>query len=316
MPEVGRRILITGAAGFLGEATLEYLTRDSANFVVAVDVNPTRGPAGETRRFVSVIRDVTQPVDDLLDDYSIDTVIHLAFMLQAQRDPDHARAVNVGATDALLASCSRTRLRQFVYLSSATVYGAHKSNSRPFVETDPANPVKGFTYSEHKAEAERLVLQFGETHPECAISILRGCVVMGPGSSNFITDSLGLKVLPVPAGANPEMQFLHVDDYCATVGAVLMNGSRGIFNIAGSGTISWREMVKLAGGRAVPVPAMALRSLTDMTWKLGLQRRSTGVGISFIQYPWLVSTEKLEQQTDWKPRHSSEQAVRSWASSR
>ncbi len=316
MPDKGRRILITGSTGFLGEATLKHLTSDDSNLVVAVDVKPTRGPASETRRFVSVVRDVTEPLDDLLESYSIDTVIHLAFMLSAQRDPEKARAVNVDATESLLASCSSADVKSFVYLSSATVYGAHPGNDHPFTESEPPNPVKGFAYSEHKAEAERLVLQYAEANPDQHVCVLRGCVIMGPGAQNFITESLGLRMLPVPAGSNPEMQFLHVDDYCAAVGAVLTQGSRGVFNIAGSSTVSWREMVRIAGGTAIPMPAPILRALTDLTWKLGLQRRSTGVGVSFIQHPWKVSTERLESECGWRAKHSSKDALRSWAEAR
>lgn len=317
MPEAGRRVLITGSTGFLGEATLDRLTgSDESAFIACVDARPTGGPAGATRKFVSITRDITQPLDDLLADYSIDTVIHLAFLLQPQRNPAEARRVNVDATRQLLESCVKNGVQQFIYLSSATVYGAHPVNETPFAETDPVNPVRGFTYSEQKVEAEQLVLDHAQSNPNCAVSILRGCVVMGAGAQNFITESLGLRFLPVPLGANPKMQFLHVDDYCSAVEAVLMHRSQGVFNIAGSGTVSWREMVRIAGGKAVPTPAFMLKGMTELTWRLGLQQRSSSAGISFIRYPWLVSTEKMAKELDWKPAHSSREAVEAWASAR
>ncbi len=317
MPDSNRRVLITGSAGFLGEATLDRLTgNDDSLFAVCVDTRQTSGPEGETRRFVSVTRDITRPIGDLLDDYSIDTVVHLAFVLQPQRDPSAARVVNVEATRKLLAACSAAGVKQFVYLSSATVYGAHPGNDKPFTEQDPVNPVSGFTYSEHKVEAERLILEHGEANPECAISILRGCVVMGPGASNFITDSLGLRYLPVPAGENPEMQFLHVADYASAVEALLKQRSRGIFNIAGSGSVRWRDLVRMTGGTPIPSPAPILKGVINLTWKLKLQQRSNSAGLSFIRYPWQVSTEKIAAELQWKPLHSSQEALESWASSR
>lgn len=315
-----RHVLITGSAGFLGEATLDCVTAvDETSLAVAVDTRQSRGPAGETRRFVSVIRDIREPVDDLLASYDIDTVIHLAFQLRPQRDAREAsgaRDVNVDATERLLSACSKAGVRQIVYLSSSTVYGAHPDFTEPFKETDPVNPVTGFSYSEHKVEAEKLLTRYGVEHPDCAVSILRGCVVMGPGANNFITDSLGMRFLPAPAGANPDMQFLHVDDYASAIDAVLKQGSRGIFNIAGSGTISWRSMVKIAGGKVVPAPAPLLKGIIDLTWKLRLQRRSPSAGLSFIRYPWLVSTDKIGSELGWKPEHSSRQAIESWAASR
>lgn len=317
VPESNRRVLITGAAGFLGEATLDRLTSsDPSLLAVCVDRRQTEGPPGETRRFISLVHDVTQPFDEILAANSIDTVIHLAFVMQPQRDPTLAHRVNVEATKNLLASCAKANVQQFIYLSSATVYGAHPETSHPFTEGDSPNPVKGFTYSEHKEEAERLVLAHGEANPDCAVSILRGCVVMGPGANNFITESLGLKFLPVPLGANPEMQFLHVDDYVSAIETILTQRSRGVFNIAGSGTVRWREMISIAGANAVPAPTFLLKAAVNLSWKLKLQQRSSTPGLNFIRYPWLVSTDKIESETGWKPEYSSKEALESWANAR
>ena len=318
MAETGRRILVTGSAGFLGEATLDRLTAtDDSVFVVALDARLTRGPAGETRRFISVVRDIREPLDDLIADYEIDTVIHLAFMLRPPRDLAEAYEVNVTATRSLLEACARAgSVRQVVYLSSATVYGAHASYVRPYVETDPPNPVPGFSYSEHKKEAEALLAEYAGKHPECAVAILRGCVITGPGADNFITDSLGMRFLPVPAGANPELQFLHIDDYAAAVQAVVGQCASGTFNIAGSGTVRWREMIEMAGSTAIPAPAPLLEFLTDLSWKTGLQQRSPAVGLAFIRYPWLVDTGKIETQLRWHPQHTSSEAFAAWAASR
>lgn len=313
-------MLITGSAGFLGEATLDRVTAmDESHVAVAVDTRPSSGPSGETRRFISVVRDIREPVDNLLADYAIDTVIHLAFVLRPQRGSRHAseaREINVGATERLLRACSKAGVRQIVYLSSATVYGAHPGFTGPFEETDAVNPVAGFSYSEQKVEAERLLLRHGDEHPDCAVAILRGCVVMGPEAKNFITESLGMRFLPAPIGADPEMQFLHVDDYTSAIETVLRKRPRGVYNIAGNGTIKWRDMVQTAGGKTIPTPAPLLKGVIDITWKLGLQRRSPAAGLSFIRYPWLVSTEKIRSELGWQPGHDSHDALESWAATR
>lgn len=317
MTDDRRRILITGAAGFLGEATLDIVTRlESTEVVAALDLKPAHGPPGETRRFISVVRDIRSPLNDLLESYQFDAVIHLAFILRPPRDETEARRVNVDATRALLESCEKAGVRQLIYLSSATVYGAHDTYTRPYTEEDPVNPVKGFTYSEHKVEAERLFMGYAERNPEAAVAILRGCVIMAPGADNFIADSLGMRVLPAPAGADPEMQFLHIDDYASAVEAALTKRAKGIYNIAGSGTVRWREMVHMAGGTVAPAPASVLRGITALSWSLGLQKRSPGAGINFIQRPWLVSTDKIEREIGWKPRYSSVEALKSWTEPR
>ncbi len=83
MTEMPKRVLVTGSAGLLGKATMSQLTSNPDLEVAAgVDIRPTDGPAGETRRFVSVIRDVREPLDDLMAGFEPEAVVHLAFLLR------------------------------------------------------------------------------------------------------------------------------------------------------------------------------------------------------------------------------------------
>jgi UDP-glucose 4-epimerase len=252
----------------------------------------------------------------VLQGYEIEAVVHLAYMLKTGRDRHLARQVNVGATESLLRACHTAGVRQFVYLSSTTVYGAHPSYSRPYTETDAVNPVKGFAYSEQKAEAEMLVLRFGEEHPQAAVSVLRGCVIMAAGADNFIARALGKRVLPAPAGADPDMQFLHLDDYLSAVEVVLASGAKGIYNVAGDGVVRWREMVSLSGARLLPTPAALLSAAVGLSWAVRLQDDAPPCGLNFIRYPWLASTEKALTELGWKPRHTSREALQSWVDGR
>lgn len=311
-----KRIAVTGAAGFLGAATVRRLAAlPGVELVAAIDNQPSV-VAGGTMPVVSVIRDVRDPLDGTFRDYEIGAVVHLAYMLRTSRDRPAAWSVNVGATGSLLEACAAAGVRQVVYLSSTTVYGAHGTFTRPYRETDPANPVKGFQYSEHKAEAESLLLRHAAGHPETAIAILRGCVVMAPGADNFIARSLGRRTLPVPAGADPEMQFLHMDDCVSAVEAALTRRARGVYNIAGDGTVRWREMVRMTGGRLLPVPVPLLAGVVGLAWRLRLQDQSPACGINFIRHPWLADTEKIKTELGWRPLKSSRDALQSWVDGR
>ena len=243
-------------------------------------------------------------------------MVHLAFLLRPARDESLAADININATGRLLEDCEAAGVGQFIYLSSTTVYGAGPERNRPAVEDDPVNPVRGFQYSEHKAAAERLILDHSRRNPNMRACILRGCVTMAAGAENFITQAFARRVLPVPAGANPEMQFLHLDDYTAIVETALTRRANGIFNIAGNGTLKWRDLVRTAGAMALPLPAPILKGLVGLTWRLGLQNYSKPAGLNFIQYPWLASTEKVRSELGWQPTHSSRDAFTDWAKSR
>jgi len=232
LAELPARIAITGAAGLLGNADIARLAASrSVERIVAIDLRPTRVPPGSGDRVVSVIRDVREPVDDVLSEHGIEAVIHLAYLLRPSRDRAAARRVNVEATESLLRGCAAAGVRQIVYPSSTTVYGAHPGFARPFREDDPPNPVRGFQYSEDKVAAERLLAAYAGEHPEADVCVLRGCVIMAPGADNFIARALGKPLLPTSPGANPDMQFLHADDYSAAVEAALTARAEGIYNI-------------------------------------------------------------------------------------
>ena len=316
MADLPRRIAITGSAGFLGEAAVDLVTAlPSTEVVAAIDLRMTQGPPGETRPFISVVRDIREPLDSLFEALEIDCVIHLAFQLRTGRNEAEARSVNVDATGSLLDTCARTGVNQFVYLSSTTVYGAH-DGAGYHKEDETPKPVKGFQYSQHKLKAEQLIQGFSHDHPEMAAAILRACVVMAPGADNFIAQSLGMRVLPTPMRANPPMQFLHLDDYSSALSAVIGQRARGVYNIAGRGEVPWRDVAALTGARVIPVPASILKGLVAATWATGLQNASTPAGLELIRHPWLASTAKAEAELGWSPQRTSAEALRSWAAAR
>ena len=317
LADLPARIAVTGSAGYLGRATVAALcNKPEVELVAGIDVAPTELRPRQTRRLISITHDIRTSLLDVLRDLDIQAVVHLAFLLRPTRDESLAADININATGRLLEDCEAAGVGQFIYLSSTTVYGAGPERNRPAVEDDPVNPVRGFQYSEHKAAAERLILDHSRRNPNMRACILRGCVTMAAGAENFITQAFARRVLPVPAGANPEMQFLHLDDYTTIVETALTRRANGIFNIAGEGTLRWRDLVRTAGAMALPLPAPILNGLIGLTWSLGLQNSSKPAGLNFIQYPWLASTEKVRSELGWEPTHSSRDAFADWAKSR
>ena len=254
MADLPARIAVTGSAGYLGRATVAALcNKPEVELVAGIDIAPTELRPRQTRRLISITHDIRTSLLDVLLDLDIEAVVHLAFLLRPARDESLAADININATGRLLEDCEAAGVGQFIYLSSTTVYGAGPERNRPAVEDDPVNPVRGFQYSEHKAAAERLILDHSRRNPNMRACILRGCVTMAAGAENFITQAFARRVLPVPAGADPEMQFLHLDDYAAIVERALTRRANGIFNIAGEGTLRWRDLVRTAGAMALPL---------------------------------------------------------------
>ena len=146
MDEAGRRVVVTGASGYVGAALVRRLQSESwVESIVALDVRPPRTDLGPKTHFVR--HDVSLPFDGVLEEHRPDTVVHLAFVLNPGRNGAAARRVNVDGTANLLDECARIGVRKVVYLSSTTVYGAHPDNPPMLTEESPPRPAVGFQYS-------------------------------------------------------------------------------------------------------------------------------------------------------------------------
>ncbi len=319
MPDSGleppRVVAVTGASGYVGAQVLRALAgQASLERLVAIDV---RAPSQLLPSVVAASRSVTGPLEGLFNEHRIDTVVHLAFVMRPARNAQQAseaRAVNVGGTENVLRACVAAGVRHVVYLSSHTVYGAHRDNPVPLTEDAFTRPNRGFQYGEHKAEADALLRECVAREPRLKATVLRCCVVMGPTASNFVTQALFKPFLVRAAGADPPMQFVHEDDVGRLLCQMVMQPRPGVYNVAGEGTVSYSEVSRLAGIRCLPVPAGVLYPLTQLAWKLGIQKDSPAVGLDLVRYPVVVSTQRLKEATGFRFQHTSREALLSFVS--
>ena len=307
-----RRIAVTGASGYLGRLLVNRLAAsEGVERVLGIDIRPMFGidryPL--TRELPSSVvfaeRDVTAPLSDLLIEHGIEAVAHLAFVLQPDRNAERAGRVNVGGTASVLSACAAAGVRHLLYMSSATVYGAHADNPPMLTEDAPLRPVRGFQYSELKVSVEGLLAEFAAQHPDIGVCILRSCPVLGIGADNFVARSLRRRVLVAAAGFDPPMQFLLDDDAAEIMARCLLDGIAGTYNVGGSGSIRWSEMAEIARRRLVRLPAPLLYAAMEISWRMRLQSSSPGSGLDFIRYPWIVSGERLEREYGLAARRSS-----------
>ena len=299
-----RRIAVTGASGYLGRLLVNRLARcEGVERVLAIDIRPLMGDIPQN--VVYVKRDVTEPMADLLIKHRIEAVAHLAFVIQPDRNAARASRVNVGGASSVLDACAAAEVRHVLYMSSATVYGAHADNPPMLTEDAPLRPVRGFQYSELKVNVEGLLAEFAGQHPDIGVCVLRACPVLGIGADNFVARNLGRRVLVAAAGFDPPMQFLLDDDAAEIMTRCLLDGIAGTYNVCGTGSIRWSEMAEIARRRLVRLPAPLLYAAMEISWRLRLQSSSPGSGLDFIRYPWIVSGERLEREYGLAARRSS-----------
>ena len=310
----GLRVAVTGAAGSIGSKFVERLAAsDDVDGIVAFDALPV----GAAHPKVAAFRqDIRQPIADILREYGVDAVVHLAFLLRPGRNREAVRRVNVGGTAQVVRGCQAAGVRRLLYLSSTTVYGPHPGDPQPYTEASPVRPVRGFQYAEDKAATELMLEAFAADNPGTCVTVLRGCPVMGPRSENFVTEAFRKVVLVSILGADPPMQFIHEGDLQEALELCLLEPVPGVFNVTGEGAVAFSEIARTAGRRSIAVPAPVLAALTQATWTLRLQSDSPASGLAMARWPWVASNERLTRETGFRPRYTSREALMSSALAR
>lgn len=310
-----RRIAVTGASGYLGRLLIARLERYVAvERILALDIRPPRAPLSPKVDFIQC--DITAPMQDIFTAHSIDVVAHLAFRIKPGRDRAAAHAVNIGGLANALDACRGARVGRILYLSSATLYGAHHDNPPYLTEISPLRLVSSFQYAEDKLKAESLLAEYAACHPEVSVAILRACPILGATADNFIAESFSRRALVALKDYDPPMQFLHERDAARIIADCLFKGVHGIYNIAGRDAIRWSEMAEIAGRRLIRLPAPLLYRLVALSWTLRLQSSSPACGLDFIRYPWLVSAQKIAEEHGIVPEYTSREAWQAFISER
>ncbi|MCE2902396.1 MAG: GDP-mannose 4,6-dehydratase [Gemmatimonas sp.] len=295
-----KRVLVTGAAGFVGQWLLPALVREGAEVTaLALEPPPTTHPRGVPAPEPSV----RWLIGDLRDDAHVraaveaaraDTIVHLAAVSHvptAAANPALAWDVNVTATARLLHAVERQRdaggLDPLVLIvGSAEQYGRHDSHEGRLQETAVQAPRT--VYAATKAAQEVLALQ-GWRATGLRTVVARSFNHSGPGQPpRFLLPALIQRALelagapagtPMPVGNRaPIRDFLHVTDVVAAYIALCQRGTPGeAYNVA-SGT-GWSvqdlldRVIARTGSRAVPTEDPALVRPVDVPVLVGDPRK-------------------------------------------
>ena len=253
--------------------------------------------------------DIRNPgLSALLKEEAVEVLVHLAFYTPPEGDPEEARSVNVDGTTNVLQAVSDSGVRRLVVVSSSAAYGSHDDNPLPLSESDPLRPNYFFYYSAHKAEQEALVRRFAEDHLDVATVVLRPCVVIGPHINNPTGDSLKQKVMIAVRNPEVPVQLIYEDDVAEALFLAATGRATGVFNLAGQGMATFREIGRLLHKKVVRLPYRLLRRLATVAKRLRLSPVG-GKTVAFIRNPIIADTRRFAQAFGFRPRFDTIGAV-------
>jgi len=299
------RYVITGGAGYIGTRLVEHLVeREDTERVVVADLRPPRLFRPKTGYEQLDVRDGNR-ARELLERERPDALVHLAFILNPMHDENAMYEIDVGGTHNVLEAASAAGTQHVLVTSSSTAYGAFPDNPVPIEEDWPVRGVPDFEYARDKAESDRLCQLWALRHPDRTMTIARPCIVFGPTVDNFIVRLWTKAPVQFDMGNLDQVtQFVHEDDLVDALVTLLTGRHAGAFNVAGDGTVTYRELADAIGLKTRRMPAAMVRRLAALTWRLRASETPPGQ-IRFAVHPWVVSNEKLKRETDWQPRHTS-----------
>lgn len=312
------RVLVTGGCGFIGQAVLAALAREGGCALIrSVDlVEPA--PGRRVPKVLYSIADVrSAEMHHLIAADRIDVVVHLASIVSP--GPKHTRAlqysVDVEGTRNVIEACVEQGVRQLVVMSSGAAYGYWRDNPDWLDEEDALRGNQSFAYSDHKRIVEEMLAEYRRTHPQLQQLILRPGTVLGAQVRNQITALFEKKVVLGVAGAATPFVMIWDED----VGAIVAKGVRerrsGIFNLAGDGVISLREIAAVLGKPYLPLPAALIQTALALLKPLGLSQYGSEQ-VDFLRYRPVLSNRRLHEEFGYSPRHSSAAVFRAYLEAR
>jgi dTDP-glucose 4,6-dehydratase len=303
----GRRILVTGAAGFIGSNFVRYWDEEHpTDHVVVIDLLTHAGDRRnlddlDVRLVVGDIGDV-ELVERVLEEEAIDLVVNFAAETHnslAVLDPGRFFRTNVLGTQTLLEAGRRKGIERFHHVSTCEVYGDMSLDANEaFTEESPYRPRT--PYNASKAAADHAVRAYFETFG-LPVTITNCSNNYGPRQFPekvvplFLTNALDDRELPLYASTQNRREWLHVDDHNRAIELVLERGTVGeTYNVGSGIERSIEEIADLV--LELTGKPEALKSIVPD--RPGHDRR------------YLLDSSKLRRQLGWKPDVDFEEGLR------
>ena len=306
------KLLITGAAGFIGSHFVDYvLNHHPEDTVIGLDKLTYAGNldnlAGrlQDRRFRFFRADICdrEAVFPLLERESVDCIVNFAAESHVDRslqDPGVFLRTNVLGVGVLLDGTAQFGVSRFHQVSTDEVYGDLPLD-RPELKFDEGSPLRPSSpYSASKAAADLLALSYFRSFGT-PVTITRSSNNYGPRQypekliPRMIRRARAGRPLPVYGDGRNVRDWIHVLDHCAAVDLVIRKGRVGeVYNVGGGNERSNLDLIRLLLSLMGKDEAL----ISFIADRKGHDRR------------YAVSSDKLTGELGWRPAVDFDAGIR------
>jgi len=250
------KIFITGGTGFIGKATINLLKE--TNHQLKLLIRKSSDTSFLDNEKVELVEGDLTDKDSLLNEMKdCDSVINIAAHYTFW-EPDKRiySKVNIDGAKNVMECALEYRIKKFVHISTAGVYG--KSSQYPITEESPQGTNIYSEYFRTKYESEKIAWKLFEKNG-LPLVVIYPVAVLGPGdtkaSGKYIHDLVNKK-LPATIFPNKKFSFVHVKDVAqAILNALEKENNIGQKYLVGNCTLTWKEinnMISKISGVALP----------------------------------------------------------------
>jgi len=304
------RVLVTGAAGAVGQVLLEELAASDVE-ILATDVRqPQVLPEGMAFETLDVRGDDAGRV---VAAFKPEVIIHLASIVSPTRGMTRAFAydVDVQGTRNVLDAAIMHGVRRLVVTSSGAAYGYHADNPVPLHETDALRGNTEFAYSDHKRQVEEMLARARVQCSAVEQVVLRVGTVLGAGLENQITELFHRNRLIAVRGSDSPFVFIWTRDLARILLRAATDGPSGIFNVCSDGAMSVDELAAALGKPVMALPAWLLKAALAVAKPLGVSRYGPEQ-VRFLQYRPVLDNTALKTVFGYQPELTSAETFELW----
>lgn len=295
-----KRILITGAAGYLGHQLGQHLARDY--FVIGSDIRERAD-----LNFPVRVMDVRDPaLVNLLREQAITHVVHLASVLQASADRQRDFDIDVNGTRNVVEACLQAGVKHLTVSSSGAAYGYYADNPAWIDEDDALRGNPEFAYSDHKRQVEELLATYRQTAPQLQQLIFRPGTILGSHTRNQITALFLAPRLLAIRGSDSPFVFIWDQDVVAAMVQGIREDRTGRYNMAGDGTLTMAQIAQRLNKPLIRLPASVVKAAL---WLARLMGKAVGPEqVNFLRYRPVLSNRRLKEEFGYHLQKTSAEA--------